>query len=73
MQPTTLSGFYTAYRTGNTQAALQVAIWGGLIGGAMALVTIMGMTALFLDALRSREAAAKASPNTSISRRWRAA
>jgi hypothetical protein len=48
---TALSGFYTAYRTGNAGAAVRVAIWSGLIGGAIALVTLVGMTALFLDSL----------------------
>jgi hypothetical protein len=46
-----LSGFYTAYRTGNVRTALRVAVWSGLIGGAIALVTGMGMTALFFGAL----------------------
>jgi hypothetical protein len=49
---TVLAGFYTAYRSGNTGAALQVAIWSGLIGGAIMLLTLVGMTVLFLDALR---------------------
>jgi hypothetical protein len=48
---TLLSGFYTAYRTGNVRSALRVAVWSGLIGGAIALVTGMGMTALFFNAL----------------------
>jgi hypothetical protein len=49
---TTFAGFYTAYRTGNIRAALQVAIWSGLISGAITFATLLGMTALFLDALR---------------------
>jgi hypothetical protein len=49
---TMLSGLYTAYRTGNTLTARKVAVWSGLISGAMALVTMLAMTTLFLDALR---------------------
>jgi len=48
---TTLSGFYTAYRTGNLGAAVRVAVWSGFISGAIALVSLVGMTTLFLDAL----------------------
>jgi hypothetical protein len=48
---TALSGFYTAYRTGNAGAAIRVAVWSGLISGAIALVTLVGMTAIFLNAL----------------------
>jgi hypothetical protein len=49
---TMLAGFYTAYRTGNARAAIQVAIWSGLISGAITSITLMGITAIFLDALR---------------------
>jgi hypothetical protein len=49
---TALGGFYTAYLTGSVSAALRVAIWSGLISGAITLATLMGMTAFFLDALR---------------------
>ena len=49
---TALAGFYTAYRTGSARAAIRVAIWSGLISGAITLVTLVGMTAVFLDALR---------------------
>jgi hypothetical protein len=49
---TALGGFYSAYRTGDFLAALQVAIWSGLISGAITLTTLLAMTAFFLDALQ---------------------
>jgi hypothetical protein len=49
---TMLSGIYAAHRTGDYGTALRVAVWSGLISGAIALVTLVGMTAIFLDALR---------------------
>jgi len=49
---TMFSGFYTAYRTGNAPVARKVAHWSGLISGAITFVTLLGMTALFLDALQ---------------------
>jgi hypothetical protein len=49
---TTLSGFYSAYLTGKMVVALRVAVWSGLISGAITLATGMGMTILFLDAFR---------------------
>jgi hypothetical protein len=44
---TALSGFYTAYLTGNVLAALRVGIWSGLISGAITIAALIGMTAFF--------------------------
>jgi hypothetical protein len=48
---TILSGFYGAHRTGTVKVAIKVAVWSGLISGVMTLVTLVGMTLLFLNAL----------------------
>ncbi|HEY1948207.1 MAG TPA: hypothetical protein VGG97_14445 [Bryobacteraceae bacterium] len=59
---TALGGFYSAYRTGDFLVALQVAIWSGLISGAITLTTLLAMTAFFLDALQRLE--------SSLDRTW---
>lgn len=49
---TLFGGFYGSYRTGRLIPSLRIGVWSGLISGAISLLTLLVMDAVFLDSFR---------------------